>query len=113
MSIFESIHNFFDSKWHKQIFIYMLYLSYFLLAISITGVMKFSPLYVSLVRNVILYYVCLVLIGRFNPFVYNQTSFDKFDRKIAFSAGLTLFLTTSAAHIFENYFISTIHSIKL
>lgn len=113
MSVFQSIHNFFDSKWHKQLFIYMLYTSYFFLIISITGVMTFSPIYLSTIRNFILYYICLVLIGRFNPFVYNQITFDSFDRRIAFSAGMTLFLTTSAAHIFENYFMTVVQSIEL
>ena len=113
MGVFQSIHNFFDSKWHKELFIYMLYASYFFLAVSVTGVITFSPLYLSTIRNIILYYICFVLIGRFNPFVHNKPTFDNYDRRIAFSAGLTLFLTTSVAHIFENYFITTIHSIKL
>ena len=111
--MFLYIKNFLNSKWHKQLFIYMLYTSYFFLIVSITGVMTFSPIYLSTISNFILYYICLVLIGRFNPFVHSQTTFDSFDRRIAFSAGMTLFLTTSAAHIFQNYFMTVVHSIEL
>jgi hypothetical protein len=91
---------------YQNIFIISLYLSYLLFAISISGVYKISPLYIINLRSFMRYYVCIFLIIRFNPFtnIRKITKEDiQFDRKIAFTAGVFLFLSTSLFDIALNY----------
>jgi|LakMenE01Jun11ns_1017448.scaffolds.fasta_scaffold8596063_2 hypothetical protein len=100
-----SIKKFFNSKWHKQLFIYALYVSYIMIFISLTGAVSWAPEYLSIIQKYIIYYISIILIVRFNPYM-NITTFDKYDKRIIFSAGITLLLTTSAVHIFENYIVT-------
>jgi len=104
-----SIKKFFNSKWHKQLFIYALYVSYIMIFISLTGAVSWAPEYLSIIQKYIIYYISILLIGRFNPFINDNIVFDEYDRRIVFSAGITLLLTTSAVHIFENYIVTTLH----
>ena len=104
------IKDFFNSKWHKQLFIYALYVSYIMIFISLTGSVSWAPEYLSIIQKYIIYYISIILIGRFNPYM-NITTFDKYDKRIIFSAGITLLLTTSAVHIFENYIVTTFHRV--
>ena len=106
--MFSYIKNFFNSKWHKQLFIYALYVSYIMIFFSLTGAVSWAPEYLSIIQTYIIYYISIILVGRFNPYM-NTTTFDKYDKKIIFSAGITLLLTTSAVHIFENYSVTTLH----
>jgi hypothetical protein len=101
------IKDFFNSKWHKQLFIYALYVSYIMIIITLTGAFSWAPEYLSIIQNYIMYYISIILIGRFNPYM-NITTFDKYDKRIIFSAGITLLLTTSAVHIFENYIVTVL-----
>ena len=103
-----SIKDFFNSKWHKQLFVYVLYVSYIMILISLTGAVSWAPEYLSIIQKYIIYYISIILIGRFNPYM-NITTFDKYDKRIIFSAGITLLLTTSAVHIFENYIVNNLH----
>ena len=41
-------------------------------------------------------------------FIYKLNKCNLHDRKIAFSAGMTLFVTTSLFHFFEKFFTNTI-----
>lgn len=106
------ISDWFNLKWHKQIYVRLVNLTYILLLLSLTGVMVISPVYLSTIKTITLYYICFVLIFRFNPFVNKRNKFDVYDRKIAFSAGMTLFLTTSLFQIFQNFFINTVKQTK-
>jgi len=88
-----------NSRWHKQVFIYVLYLSYIFLFISFTGVVALAPTYLLTLENIIHYYIAFILIARFNPYFNTGISFDSYDKKIVFSAGCALLLTTSTIHI--------------
>lgn len=101
------IKTFFNSKWHKQLFIYALYVSYIMIIISLTGAFSWAPEYLSIIQKYIIYYISIILIGRFNPYMSINT-FDKYDKRIIFSAGITLLFTTSAVQIFENYIVTAI-----
>ena len=105
------IKTFFNSKWHKQLFVYALYVSYILIFISLTGVVSWSPEYLDIIQKYIIYYVSIILIVRFNPFINKNIVFDEYDRRIVYSAGVALLMTTSAIHIFESYLVSTLHKI--
>lgn len=94
-----------STSWHHDFFIYGMYLSYALFAITLTGILYIDPVYLSTLRMTLKYYVCAVLLLRFNPFVKisNKTSDIEFNRRIAFSAGIFLLFTTAATNVVENY----------
>lgn len=106
-----SIKKFFNSKWHKQLFIYALYFSYILIFISLTGAVSWAPAYLNIIEKYIIYYISIILIGRFNPFINKNIVYDEYDRRIVYSAGIALLMTTSAIHVFENYIVTTLHKI--
>ena len=83
-----SIKTFFNSKWHKQLFVYALYVSYILIFISLTGLVSRSPEYLDIIQKYIIYYVSIILIVRFNPFINKNIVFDEYDRRIVYSAGV-------------------------
>ena len=106
-----TIKTFFNSKWHKQLFIYALYVSYIMIFISLTGAVSWAPEYLSIIQKYIIYYISILLIGRFNPFMNKTIVYDEYDRKIVYSAGIALLMTTSVIHVFENYIITTLHMV--
>jgi hypothetical protein len=108
MTIFHQISDFFKLKWHQHMYSYIVNISNILLIISVTGIMSLSPVYLNVIQKFTLYYTCFVLLARFNPFIYKLNKCNLHDRKIAFSAGMTLFVTTSLFHFFEKFFTNTI-----
>lgn len=90
------------ASWHQKLYIYSIYLSYLLFVIAYTGVIFISPEYLQTLNTFIKYYVSLFLVIRFNPFIDHNLHNNKtasFDRRIAFSAGVFLLLTTTAIQI--------------
>jgi hypothetical protein len=106
-----AIKKIFNSKWHKQLFIYALYVSYIMIFISLTGVVSSAPKYLSIIQKIIIYYISILLIGRFNPFISDIIVFDEYDRRIVYSAGIALLMTTGFIHIFQNYIEIELHKI--
>jgi hypothetical protein len=101
--MFEYIINFTDQKWHKTIYTYSAYISIILYIISLAGLTIIAPQKLSYLRNLLKIYISIILILRFNPFIipkYNEANF-LFDRKLAFSAGIFLLLTTSLTEYVE------------
>jgi hypothetical protein len=93
-----------NTSWHHNLFTYGVYLSYVLFIVTLTGVLYIDPSYLSTLRNILKYYVCAILLLRFNPFVKmsTKTSDIEFNRRIAFSAGIFLLLTTTATVAIQN-----------
>ncbi len=106
-----TIKTFLNSKWHKQMFIYILYFSYLLIFISFTGIVSWSPEYLSIIQKYIIYYISIILIWRFNPFINKNIAYDEYDRRIVYSAGIALLMTTSAIHIFEKFILTELHKL--
>jgi len=77
----------------------IIFISYFLLFISLLGVSSAAKHLDDLTYYVRIY-ICLFLIWRFNPLRTNY-EFNDLDRKIAFSAGLFILSTTAL----NNYII--------
>ena len=86
---------------HETIYTYILYASYALYAIVLFGITKFAPQYLEYLKNFIKIYISLLLIIKFNPFVKHSKHLSDFDRKVVFSAGIYLLLTTSIISIVE------------
>jgi hypothetical protein len=91
------------STWHEKLYLSAIYLSYILFAIAYTGIIVLSPEYLQTLNSFIKYYVSLFLIIRFNPITNTTLAFSGFDRRIVFSSGMFLLLTTSAMQIAKRY----------
>ena len=105
--IFKYLFDFSESLWHQKIFIYGLYLSYILYFFAITGVVYYNPDYLRHLETFIKYYVAIILVIRFNPFISkeNVKVDTAFDRRIAFSAGLFLLFSTSVIDYLRSIFV--------
>ena len=97
------INDFFISEWHKKIFLKGVDISLFLIIASFVGINIIPSYYLKLLQTIIRFYISIILIGRFNPFTSKKITFDKYDKRFAFSAGIALFLSNSLIHIFNNY----------
>ncbi len=97
--------NYSEQSWHKVAYTYIVYFSYILFFIAFTGIVTINPYYLSTLETIIKYYVCAFLIIRFNPWAKRYTSKEaqEFDRKISYSAGIYLLLTTTFASIVSDY----------
>jgi len=100
-TIIKQLSSFSNAKWHHDAYTYTLYLSYFILFITFTGVISFSPEYLYIIQLIIRYYIIFILLVRFNPFI--KAKFTDFDRKIAFSAGVFLFISSSLFDYIDNF----------
>ena len=84
-----------DQSWHKTAFVYGLYASYAVLALAAMGAAFIKPDYISTIESFLQIYVALFLILRFNPLTRDRVKFDAFDARVAFSAGVFLFISTA------------------
>ena len=89
------------SKLQEKLFYVSVILSYLLYGLTLFGLYKKAPKYLYTLNMAMRIYVSLFLIIRFNPYVKN--SFTEFDRKIAYTSGIFLLLTTTATDIVMNY----------
>ena len=102
-SILKNISDFTDLfNWHESVYMTFLYSSYVLYFIAFTGILSLDPSYLSVLETVIKYYISIMLLIRFNPFVDRKIT--KFDKKLVFTSALLLFISTTAYSIAINYF---------
>jgi len=78
----------------EEIFTYAIYLTYFFYIVIALGLSQTAPIYLQYLDSFIRNFVSLFLIIQFNPF-NNIAEFTQFDRKMAFSAGVFTFATSS------------------
>ena len=102
-SILKNISDFTDLfNWHENVYMTILYFSYVLYFIAFTGILSLNPSYLSVLETFIKYYISIILLIRFNPFVDRKIT--KFDKKLVFTSALLLFISTTAYSIAINYF---------
>jgi len=82
----------------KQIYNYSIYVWYILYFLSFLGLYSKAPQYLTTVDLLLRMYVSLFLIIRYNP--YTKVKFTEFDKKIIFSAGVFLILSTTITSAF-------------
>jgi hypothetical protein len=82
----------------RELYNYSVYAWYILYVLSFLGLYAKAPEYLTTVDLILRVYVSLFLIIRFNP--YRKIHFTEFDRKIIFSAGIFLILSTTITSIF-------------
>ena len=78
-----------------------------------TGIIVLQPTYLTTLEEILKYYIAAFLIIRFNPFVKKHSTTVKeynFDKKIAFSAGVFILLTTAITDIVNKYFVTLFSS---
>ena len=102
-----SIDKILNSVKFQKIYDYMTYLSYVIFTLLFIGVSFVTPQYLTLLENIITYYISFFLIIRFNPLTTKHLKYNKknieFQNKVAFSAGIFLLLTTSLVNIAKKY----------
>jgi len=98
-----------DKKWHQLTFDYGLYASYFLMIFALTGILTIDPKYINLLETIIQLYVAIFLMLKFNPIVRNKGDMTKFDRKIAWSAGVFLFLSSTVFATAKAFVKTNVH----
>lgn len=107
-NILNKLYRMSDFKWHQLLYTYGTIISLILFIISLLGISIVNLKYISSLRTILKVYISVILLIRFNPYMkYNKTDVQqKFDRKIAFSAGLFLLLTTTILDSLDLYFKS-------
>ena len=107
----DGMFDFSKTSWHKILYYCFLYGSYFFYGIMLLAILgglpnlELShkiPEYLTILQNVLKYYVCFFLIIRFNPFI-SHSEFTQYDADVVFSSAIFLLLTTSLTSIVTNY----------
>tara|TARA_B100000900_G_scaffold401250_1_gene405716 strand:+ start:395 stop:718 length:324 start_codon:yes stop_codon:yes gene_type:complete len=88
-------------KLYQNILLYGLNFSYVLYFFAMLGISSLAPQYLSRLRIFLKIYVALLLIYFYNPLTYKEKKFTDFDRKLAFSAGIFLLLSTTIVDSIE------------
>ena len=91
------------NKFIKGIFLYTLYISYVLYFIVLIGIGGFAPQYLDYVRVFLKYYIGILLVILYNPLTYTERKFEEFDRKVVFSGGFFILLSTTLLIGIEQY----------
>ncbi len=86
--MFKQFTNFYHQVWHRRFYLFILYSSYVVIFLSYLGIAHFSPHLIQYMHTFIKYYICVVLLLVFNPWVKKKC--DPFDNSIAFSAGFLI-----------------------
>lgn len=107
MWLLNKLQSYGDKPIQKHAFYVMIYGSYILYAIAFTGILSLNPKYLSTLEMITQIYISLFLIIRFNPFV-KKSEMTLLDKKIAYSAGVFLFLSSAASTIAK----SLIHKLE-
>jgi cytochrome c biogenesis protein CcdA len=104
-NLLKYLFDFSGKGWHRNIFMYGLYLSYILFFIAFTGIISFSPDYLYTLKLFIRYYIIFVLLIRFNPLISkeNVKVDSEFDRRLVFSAAFFMLISSSLFDFIENY----------
>jgi hypothetical protein len=90
---------------YKKIFLYGINLSYILYFIVLFGITGYAPEYLNYLRNFLKVYIAVLLIVLYNPYTFRKKSeFGEFDRKLVFSSGIFLLLSTTLIGGIEEYF---------
>lgn len=94
--MFEYLIKFTEQKWHQKLYYLLSYLTIILYVIAFIGLSFNAPKYLLLLQEIMKIYISIILILRFNPYYkieFNKNNYE-FDRKLAFSSGIFLLLTT-------------------
>ena len=98
------------SKIYQRLFLYGINITFILYLFVIFGINKYAPEYLSDLKYFLKIYIGIILVILFNPFVKKET-LTTVEKKIVFSSGLILLLSTSIFSSIEKYITNS--SIKI
>jgi len=81
-------------NWHESAYRYIGFFSVIIYLIALFGIINFNPIYLTYLRTISRIYISIILITRFFPWRKYKKPFTKFDREIAFYAGIFLLIST-------------------
>ena len=81
-------------KTQYNVFNIAIIMVYILTVASIFGLSSSAPAYLYILNTIIHTYIGCFLLYRFHPFRETHTTFSELDRKVAFSAGVFIIMTT-------------------
>lgn len=95
-------------KYIENGYYFLLYLSYLLYAILILNITYFKTLtefthYLPFIQNILLYFIVIFLMVRFNPWTTKTQTCTEFDKNVVFSAATFLFTTTTFGIMIMKY----------
>ena len=102
----------------KNIYKYLQIIYSIIFFVSFIGITLINEKYVHMLSTLIHIYVGTMLVIHFNPYIKDTGSKqDKaYDRRMAYSAGILLLLSTTISEVFQKYLKKYIHqytSVKL
>ena len=112
--MFEYLIKITEQKWHQKLYYLLSYFSIFLYILAFIGLSFNAPKYLLLLQEIMKIYISIILILRFNPYYkieFNKNNYE-FDRKLAFSSGVFLLLTTGITTYIRS-FLDKINIIKI
>lgn len=80
---------------YKQVILYGLYASYVIYFITLLGISQYAPKYLENLQNLLKILIGLFLVINYNIFVKKREKLDDIDRRIVFSSGFFLLISTS------------------
>ncbi len=86
----------------KSIYFYLTTLSFILYTLVLFGSFHYAPEYLVYITSIIKIYIALILIYRFNPLT-DKKSLTNDDKKMVFSSGIYLLLTTTIGDYLVSY----------
>jgi hypothetical protein len=92
-----------NRKFSELVFLYLINISYVLYIIVLLGIGGFAPKYLRYLRTFLQIYIGILLVIRYNPLTYKGREFGEFDRRLVFSSGIFLLLSTALIGSFEKY----------
>jgi hypothetical protein len=87
-------------KWHPIVYSFITSGFWVIYIVSFMGVASIHPSYIDLVDTIAKFYLAILLLVRFNPYV-NTLGTSKFDKQLAWQAGLFLFLSSTLVVAFK------------
>lgn len=97
------INNMHKKRISERIFLYTINISFALYIIVLLGIGGFAPQYLQYLKTFLQIYIGTLLVITYNPFTYRQCKFGDFDRRLVFSSGIFLLLSTTLIGSIEKY----------
>lgn len=89
-------------NWHEHAYNYLIYISFLLYFIAITGLIIVNPSYLTYIKTITNLYVSIILIIKFNPLRKIKKLTD-FDKNLIFSSAMLILLSSSLGLALENF----------
>ena len=92
-----------NRKFSELVFLYLINISFVLYIIVLLGVGGFAPKYLHYLKTFLQIYIGILLVIRYNPITYKGKDFGEFDRRLVFSSGIFLLLSTALIGSIQKY----------